>query len=86
MNVSFGNTAYVAGCGASMLDAIDRCPLPVTMTGEEMVATTYEALTEYIRETPEADRDDTWNFLNVTRNNINTYKRRRSVGDIIFVA
>lgn len=84
MHISFGNTAYVVGCTSSMLDAIDRCPLSVTMTGEGLVATTYEALTEYVRETPKKDQDDTWQFLNVARNNINTYKRRRRVGEIIF--
>jgi hypothetical protein len=86
MQVTFGNTAYVAGCGESMLDSIERSSLSVTMTGEQMVATTYEALTEYVRETPEEERDDIWTFLNIARNNINTYKRRRSVGDIVFVA
>lgn len=86
MNITFGNTAYVAGCTASTLDAIERSGLSITMTGESLVATTYEALTEYVRETPEEKQNDTWQFLKLARNNINTYKRRRRVGEIIFVS
>ena len=83
-NLTFGNTAYVSGCGDSMIDAIEKSGLLISMKGDGLVAMTYEALTKYIMGPKQEDQDDTYRFLDYSRNLINTYKRRRKVAEIVF--
>ena len=89
MRVTFSNTAYVAGCGESMLDSIDRSSLSTTMTGEQMVATNYENLIEYLTSSPKGGHDKTWRFVNKAWININRYNvttNNQPIGEVIFVA
>lgn len=46
--ITFGRTAYVASVGAEMLDLIESSGLSISMTGDGLVATTHEALKEFV--------------------------------------
>ena len=45
--ITFGRVCYVANVGAELLDMIEKSGLSITMTGDGLIATTMDALTEH---------------------------------------
>lgn len=46
--ITFGRVCYVTEVGAELLDLIEKSGLPLSMTGDGLVATTHEALNEHL--------------------------------------
>jgi len=88
MNVEYGRTSYVSGCGAEMLDAIENSGLRIQMTGDGLVCVDYEELEDFVNDltVTAIANSKTFTFLKDALLSIhNTSDPTDQHGDIVFV-
>ena len=86
MNISFGKTVYVGGCGAEMMDAIERYDgFNPSLTGDGMLLYEFDELEDGM-----SDRETDDGLEPVEKFLIETIKKIREIedkpiGDVVFV-